>query len=363
MAPARTAITIQSPHSSASPSPQSGRTACSLRIAPASTRLSVVIVNFCQWKNTLRLTRQLRRAESATLGSAEVVIVDNHSPGHRAIGELRRSVGISLRRFGRNRGFARGVNEGVRLSRGSWILLLNPDMSVSKEFLDRALERADRLDITDPKTGIVGFGLRHSDGSRQASCGPIPTLWNTLAGLFVPRSRRKCRLSDSLDPGEVAWATGCCLLIRREVLEELGGFSQAFFLYYEDVDFCLRARRNGWKVLFDPTLELVHHTPLHRRRVHPAMRLITRHALLTFACAHWRRSHALGLAGVMWVESWVRQFASLFSARTDEARTHASLRRMLVEVVGGRERAIRQRIREAAAMLGSASAAQDGRTT
>lgn len=363
MAPARSAITIHAPTPAAPAFRPSGRPSPALRLAPAVTRLSVVIVNFCQWKNTLRLTRQLRRAESAASGSAEVVVVDNHSPGHTAIRHLRRTVGISLRRFGRNRGFARGVNEGVRLSRGSWILLLNPDMSVSKEFLDRVLERADRLETADPRTGIVGFGLRHSDGSRQASCGPIPTLWNTLAGLFVPRSRRKCRLSDSLDSGEVAWATGCCLLIRREVLEQLGGFSEAFFLYYEDVDFCLRARRGGWKVRFDPTVELVHHTPLHRRRVHPAMRLITRHALLTFACAHWRRSASLTLAGVMWVESWVRQFASLFSARLDEARTHASLRRMLVEVVGGRERAIRRRIREAAAMLGSASAAQDGRTT
>src|SRR5947209_8442402 len=80
--------------------------------------LSVVIVNYRQWRNTARLTRQLLDSAAGRAGAAEVVIVDNHSPPHPLRGKLRRTEGVSLRRFGRNHGFARGVNEGCRLTRG-----------------------------------------------------------------------------------------------------------------------------------------------------------------------------------------------------------------------------------------------------
>src|SRR5581483_1368994 len=119
----------------------------------------VVIVNFRQWPNTDRLTRQLLASDAARRGAAEVVVVDNHSPPHPLLGRLRRRPGVSVRRLGRNRGFAKGVNEGVRLSRGRWLLLLNPDMSVPPGFLDRVLSLVHRLPAEDPSVGVVGFRL------------------------------------------------------------------------------------------------------------------------------------------------------------------------------------------------------------
>src|SRR5438552_17493509 len=100
--------------------------ALSLSCPSRSPQLSVVIVNYRQWGNTARLTRQLLVSDSSRRGLAEVVIVDNHSPAHPARRRLRRMPGVSVRCFGQNRGFARGVNEGCRLSRGDWVLLLNP---------------------------------------------------------------------------------------------------------------------------------------------------------------------------------------------------------------------------------------------
>src|SRR5438067_1649900 len=93
---------------------------------PGNLVLSVVIVNYRQWRNTARLARQLLDSAADRAGAAEVVIVDNHSPTHPLLRKLRRTEGVSLRRFGRNHGFAWGVNEGCRLSRGAWFLLLNP---------------------------------------------------------------------------------------------------------------------------------------------------------------------------------------------------------------------------------------------
>ena len=107
-------------------------------------QLSVVIVNFCQWRNTARLTRQLRRCEAVRRGAAEVVIVDNHSPADRLTRKLRRLSGVSVFRSGENHGFARAVNRGSRLSRGEWVLLLNPDVTVPDGFLDGVLDAAQR---------------------------------------------------------------------------------------------------------------------------------------------------------------------------------------------------------------------------
>src|SRR5262249_663439 len=89
-------------------------------------RLSVVLVNYQRWDDTARLVRQLRASEAARLGLAEFVIIDNNSPNHAAVPRLRRTRGVSLLRWRVNRGFARAVNEGCRLARGEWLLLLNP---------------------------------------------------------------------------------------------------------------------------------------------------------------------------------------------------------------------------------------------
>src|SRR5262249_18505937 len=181
-------------------------------------------------------------------GAAEVVIVDNDSPWHTLIPRLRRMPGVSLRRWRSNRGFARAVNEGVRLSRGDWVLLLNPDMSLEPGFLDKALARAEELAKTDTHTGIIGFGLRDADGGRQRSAGPFPTLASSLLRLLLPRPWRKYYLRSAAQCRPVDWVTGCCLLVRRTCWEDLGGLDGDFFLYYEDVDLCRRARRHGWAV-------------------------------------------------------------------------------------------------------------------
>src|SRR5947209_7467072 len=139
-------------------------------------RLSVVLVNYRQWQDTDRLVRQLLSMGCVGRGEAEIVIVDNHSPAHPAASGLRRCPGVSVRRWGRNRGFARAANEGYRLSRGDWLLLLNPDMTVPPGFLDAVLRLTDGWPAREPRAGILGFRLRHGDGSPQRSAGPFPTL-------------------------------------------------------------------------------------------------------------------------------------------------------------------------------------------
>jgi len=353
------------------------------RAAPAVPAISVVIVNFCQWRNTARLVGQLRRSIAVRTGTAEIVVVDNHSPFHPVVRKLEKLQGVTIRRFSRNTGFARAVNRGVtdktetaamrvkkrrlqpELSSDSsqWVLLLNPDVTVEDGFLDDVTATVSKLAVTDPAVGVVGFRLRNRDGTDQASSGPFPTLGRTLAGLFLPRSRRKCTHRPEPARQAVDWVTGGCLLVHRDCFKQLSGLDESFFLYYEDVDFCQRARAAGWSVWFDPSLEVTHHWPLHARRVPAPLRLMTRHALLTYAKKHWTGWRVQVMSAVVWAEAALRQTWAAARGDWDASRCYGQLRRIVGEVTSGRDKETRRRLRYAAAFLDPIAAEQDGRTS
>jgi GT2 family glycosyltransferase len=327
-----------------------------------ATELSVVVVNFCQWKNTARLVRQLSRSAALRTGSVAIQVVDNGSPAHRLAERVARVSGVSVRRFDHNLGFAAAVNRGCRLTTGPWVLLLNPDVTVPDGFLDDvsgAIARAE----TASDVGVVGFRLLNRDGSPQPSAGPFPTFTRTLAGLFLPRAHRKCRTNRGAARRPVEWATGGCLLVRRACLEQLGGLDESFFLYYEDADFCRRAAAAGWGVWFDPALAVTHHWPLHARPVPAPLRLITRHALLIYAKRHWPLWQARALSAVVWAEAGVRQLWAASRGDADAARCFGHLRHLVGDVAAGRDADAADRIRFAAGFLHPIAAEQDGRTS
>lgn len=325
-------------------------------------QLSVVVVNFCQWKNTARLTRQLRRSEAVRRGAAEVVIVDNRSPYSPTAARLARLSGVTVVQASENTGFARAVNRGGGISRGEWVLLLNPDVTVPPGFLDEVLDAAQRWPARDPHAGVVGFALRHRDGSRQASCGSFPTLLSTVRGLLRPRARRKCQHQPEVGRRPVPWVTGGCLLARRDCFTQLDGLDERFFLYYEDVDFCRRARAAGWGVWHDPGLRVTHHFPLHERTVPPPLRLVTRHALLTYAGKHWPRWQSAVLGRLVWVEALMREGLAAWRGDPIGARCFRLLRGLVGDMRHGRAEVAAARVRQAARLLAPVAAAQDGRT-
>jgi N-acetylglucosaminyl-diphospho-decaprenol L-rhamnosyltransferase len=321
------------------------------RPALGPPRLSVVIVNYRQWEETSDLVRQLVDSECVQTGRAEIVIVDNHSPRHPAMARFRRTPHVSLRRWSKNRGFSRAVNEGCRLSQGEWLLLLNPDVSLSENFLDKVLSHADSLAANDPRLGVIGFHLRNTDGSRQFSTGPIPTLAGSLGRLLLSRRRRKYQSQSTNEPCQAAWVTGCCLLVKRDCLEDLDGLDEQFFLYYEDVDFCHRARERGWSVWYDPTLAIVHHYPLHSRSLPAALRLVTRHSLLTFARKHWPAWQARTLARIVRWEGRLRQAWSWWKGDPREADVFGQLQELASDFLGECPGAARKRLERVIADL------------
>lgn len=291
-------------------------------------QLSVVVVNYHQWKYTGELVRRLCSSSAVRDGEAEVVVIDNNASSWRDAQRLRRLPGVSLLRWRRNRGFARAVNEATRLSQGEWVLLLNPDMTLAPDFLDEVLARCKDF-VTQPLLGIVGFKLHDHDGGSQRSSGPFPTFAGTFLRRLLPRSVRKYHVLQRPDRQEVDWVSGCCLLIKRACWKELGGFDPSFFLYYEDVDLCRRARQAGWQVVCHPGPLAVHHQPFHRREIPAHLRVVTRHALLTYAGKHWSRWQFRLLGRFVQVESSLRRFWARMRGDSEQASAFECLGRIV----------------------------------
>ncbi|HKT47035.1 MAG TPA: glycosyltransferase family 2 protein, partial [Candidatus Acidoferrales bacterium] len=143
------------------------------------------------------------------------------------------------------------------------VLILNPDTIIHQGTLDRWLQIADR----HPEAGAFGCRVYGRDGSYQESARPFPTIWRDLiAALYL---RPLAMLSDHFvsdqywgwkgdTEREVDWQCGCCLLVRRNVLRELGGFDEQFFYYYEEVDLCRRIWQAAYSILYVPSVSITH---------------------------------------------------------------------------------------------------------
>lgn len=158
-----------------------------------------------------------------------------------------------------NVGFGRANNRGVELAQGDQLLLLNSDAWPEPGTL-RALSKS--LD-EDEGTALVAPRLRYPDGRLQFSWAPATGLWGELLqkirNRFEDRPRAHQRPPLYLRPVfDQDWFTAACVLLRRRAFDEVGGFDEAFFLYFEDVDLCRRLRLRGWKLTEVPQARAVH---------------------------------------------------------------------------------------------------------
>jgi GT2 family glycosyltransferase len=186
----------------------------------------------------------------ATLPGPTIVIDNASTDGSAELATIRNE---------RNLGFGAAANVGIRAAATPWILLLNPDVELLRTSLPPLLAAAQ-----DSRIGIIGPSLISPGGRRQRSTFPDPTLWRAAKRhLFFAETiaARSSRLRKSIETSEVFvdWLLGAAMLIRRECWEQIGGFDESIFLYGEDWDFCYRARKAGWQVLYAPQSQVIHH--------------------------------------------------------------------------------------------------------
>lgn len=284
----------------------------------ATPRLSLVIVNYGTWPDVLTQVAVISQAREFQTGLVELVVVDNHSPGPRPA-HRPALPGLTWLDMPANGGFAAGVNAGWAAARGAWLLLLNPDVEVSQSLVGQVLVLLDEIESTHTpaqKIGIVGIGLTNPDGSRQPSVGTFPTVARGFMELFLPRNRRRYQIGFPQKFGPVDWVTGAFFLVRSSLMQQLGGFDEDYFLYFEETDFCLRARRAGWQTWYQPNLNVCHQKPLQNRAVSPIIRLWTRHSRLLYFRKNRSRLEFQVMLRIVRLESLVKLCLARFGLGT-----------------------------------------------
>jgi N-acetylglucosaminyl-diphospho-decaprenol L-rhamnosyltransferase len=190
----------------------------------------------------------------------EVVVVDNAS--RDASAEIARRLGIKVLENPANLGLSRAIDLGAAATAAPWLLLVNPDTRLGPGSLARMLRTAH----ADPAIGCVGPHLRNSDGSEYPTGRRFPSILvgaaHAALGTVWPGNpaTRRYHLAD-LDrsrPVRVDWVSGACMLVRREAYEAAGRFDAGYFMYFEEMDFCLRLAKAGWRVVYDPGAEVTH---------------------------------------------------------------------------------------------------------
>ena len=195
------------------------------------------------------------------LPGTPVRIVDCGSTDHSAA-VARSSPSARLTSFGRNLGFGAGCNRGLAEVKAPVVALLNPDV----ELIDGSLlEIVGELQRTGGPERLLAPLVLNPDGTRQDSVHPEPgSLAEVLMALVSPSSVPAWAAKPvapwlSSSPRRVGWAVGCALLARTDTLRRLGPFDERLFMYSEDLDLCLRARREGVETWFWPAARVVHH--------------------------------------------------------------------------------------------------------
>ena len=187
----------------------------------------------------------------------EIVIIDNNSTDRTKL--LVKEFGNSSRVIenSENYGFARAINMGLSKSSAEFSLIINPDIDIRSDSLRAMIDFMKR----NPKVGICGCKLLNADGSLQYSMGSFPTLVSILFRFVLPRRMRKYRLSGYDRLTETDWVTGAFILIRNLLVRQVGYLDENYFLHYEDVDYCLQAKKKGWKTYYYPDITAYHFTP------------------------------------------------------------------------------------------------------
>lgn len=285
--------------------------------------LSIIIVN---WNTSELLQACIKSIKTHTQGvEYELIIADNGSSDH-SVEAIKQSFApditsgkIKLIANSENKGFAAAVNQGIAQVRGSYILLLNPDTYLVDNAFGRMLEFMDQIQPEQAKqTAIIGPKITYPDGTLQPSCRRFPTLASQLLILLKihniwPNLKplRSYFMSDMdySKTQEVDQVMGACFLIKKSALEQIGLFDEQFFIWFEEVDYCKRAKEKGFNVVYLATAHIVHYKGKSFSQVEsPKKQRYINNSLL-----HYMNKHgsplAAGIIALMYPISMLLSFA------------------------------------------------------
>ena len=221
--------------------------------------VSVIIVNWNTRNAVLRLLESLSAPDEESAHELELIVVDNNSSDGSVEAIRREFPAVKLVAQTENRGFAGGVNPGTKVATQPFVLLLNTDAHTSRA----SIEEAARYMAGFPQVGILGPRILSPQRSPQSSAWRDPSLtWMVLSAVGLsklkPFNFERYQEKPFTEAKEVDCVSGCAMMLRRDLLDELGGFDEDYFMYFEETDFCVRARRRGKQVHHAPVGEFLH---------------------------------------------------------------------------------------------------------
>lgn len=278
------------------------------RAANADGDVSVVIVNYNAGAILLECIA------SAQQQNGKVVVVDNASVDNSIVALKSAYPAIKLICNERNRGFSVACNQGVKLTDSDYIFFLNPDCVLNSNALQILIGAL----CSAGDVGMVGGLLTNPDGTEQGGGRrAVPTPWrsfvrafglgalgNRYPGLFSDFSLHKQPLPEH--PVDVEAISGACMLVRRDALEEVGLLDEGYFMHCEDLDWCMRFRQKGWRILFVPDARMIHHKG-HCSQSRPIFVEWHKHrGMMRFYRKFFRRQYPGLLMGLVAVGVWMR---------------------------------------------------------
>ncbi|MFH1822310.1 MAG: glycosyltransferase [Patescibacteria group bacterium] len=221
-------------------------------------KISVITINYNSQDMTLRVLSELKAKDKGL--NFEFIVIDNASK--EKINENKfLELGVKLIRNKENLGFAKAVNQGIRETSGEYILLLNSDVIVENGAISSLYQYMEK----NRQVAISGPIFNYPGGRYQISAGRFPNLWREFLRLstlykYIAGSTFMTEVEfNKNEVSSVDWLTGGCMLIRRELVEEIGLFDENYFLGVEDFDICKRAKRVGYKIIYYPLARVLHY--------------------------------------------------------------------------------------------------------
>ncbi|MBD2177245.1 glycosyltransferase family 2 protein [Pseudanabaena sp. FACHB-1998] len=221
--------------------------------------LSIILVNYNGSKFLYSCLSSIEKFLNSY--NCEVIIIDNFSTDNSNQIVKDNFPSFKLICSKTNLGFGKANNLAVRESKGDYLLFLNTDTVLNENTPQTLLEYLQ----SNPNIGTISPKITFEDGRYQLSCGNLPSLtrecldkikysldnhYHSVLSKFYDRQYSKVQ--------EVGWVTGACLMMRRDVFEQIGGFDENFFMYFEDKDLCKRVKELGYKVVYYPHTTIIH---------------------------------------------------------------------------------------------------------
>jgi GT2 family glycosyltransferase/peptidoglycan/xylan/chitin deacetylase (PgdA/CDA1 family)/RimJ/RimL family protein N-acetyltransferase len=247
--------------------------------------VSIIIVNW-NTKDIVKICLQSVYEQTKKI-IFEVIVIDNASADGSAEMIKAEFPQVILIENSQNRGFAAANNQGIKIAKGRYMLLLNPDTVV----LDGAIQKSIAFAERHPDAAVVGIRNDRPDGSLTKNCFQFASVQNLMISAFgmnqlFPNSRlwgrERYSWWDYQSVREVDVVAGCYMLVRRSAVDQVGNLDESYFMYGEEMDWCCRFQNSGWKILYFPDARIIHYGGLSAAQNPVEMSLEFQKSLLRF---------------------------------------------------------------------------------